>query len=186
MTGLTSETRELDAVTTPRDTTRAAAAAATAVEVAALREGLDGVATKLEEVDRRVDALETAATSGLDATDDGGSAPASTARAETIKPAPDATPTQKSVLSGEVSAVAPRANPDTSTTAEATGTPPTPAVPTPPSIVLMLSDHQFERWFGRDQTTPDAIANHDIEGRERRVDWSLRRNAPGRATARRR
>ena len=176
MTGPTTETSEHDAPPTPRDMTRTAPTPASALEVAGLRERLDGVSTKLHEIDHRVEALEAAADGVVNAAQGSGSEQGTTDTAAAPKAEAATGSMTTDTLAAQGSTRGFQAEAGTVTTPEPADILPARTNLTPSSVVLMLTDGQFERLLGDGRSTPDTVAQHDVGGRERTSNWRLGRN----------
>jgi hypothetical protein len=179
MVGLERHTREERVATAPTSGKTAAPAGATALEVAALRERMDGVSMKLGDVDRRVGVLEASR-------DHEG---ALSSNVEPVKPEPAGEPGDVPAMGTSkdgTRADAPtpsRIQPESfvaASPASVDGTadvhPRVPALASS-SVVLMLTDAQFQRWLGSGATSPTPDTEHKPTDEEGQVDWRLRRNA---------
>jgi hypothetical protein len=179
MVGLEHDTREEQGTPEPAGASDNTPRGATAIEVAGLRERVDGVSAKLDEVDSRVGALE--------ATQRGDVAPGQHDRPE--HPAPSGENSLRGVTrssgdrrDSQASEPCPGRT-DSSTDARPAGvgaaTDMRLPVPTAASssVVLMLSDAQFERWLGSGTSSPPDRAEHEPAKEDGQGDWRLRRSA---------
>jgi hypothetical protein len=176
MIGLERDPREEQLIAAPAAANPVAATPATAVEVAGLRERMDGVTMKLDEVGRRVGALE--------ATQRGDVGASQNDRSDKSAPSGEHSLVGATKFSGDtVGADASERSPVT-TDASIGARPaiigaatdsrlhvPTPATT---SVVVMLSDVQFARLLGGAAWPPTSP---ESDGDDRHPDWRLRRNS---------
>lgn len=149
---------------------------ATALEVAGLRERVDGMSMKLVEVDRRVGVLEAAGDDGsVPSQDDASGKPAaaigpgdlhategSAGARDPVAPKPSRGPLHVTGVSG--------ATLDWRADAHVQG-----PVPAPGPVILMLSDAQFQQWLGRGTPSAGAQGEHEVAEDDRHGDWRLGR-----------
>lgn len=171
--------------TAPAAATVTTSTGATALEVAALRERIDGVSMKLGDVERRVGVLEAA--------------PVDRAAHNYGDPSGAPTPvTEQSDAQGveptEERNDADASGPSLKRSDHSAGTSPAsidgragarPREPRPEStpVVLMLTDGQFQQWLESRALSPMAQAEHEPAAEELNGDWRIGQNA-ARATRR--
>jgi len=179
MVGVERDSRGELAVPTQPGVAPATSVGATALEVAGLRERMDGVSLKLDDVDRRVVVLEGAGDrkdgSGEEAVSEqpgaGGHRDAGAKQASADPVSADGAAHAEAQPASTAAQVLARVGFDAAL-------PSSVPAPTPGSVVLMLTDVQFEKWL--EGINPPPAGGTPAE-RERQGDWRLRRNA-GRAT----
>jgi len=177
MNGPEHDTRREEATAT-RAAAKTPPTGASVLEVAALRERMDGVTMKLGDVDRRVSVLEAARHGDVD----------SSQSEEQVIPA--ATGTQSDVLAIGISEIEkgtdvsdaapsrPKSLGDTRpTVAEGTDASRPPVrVPPSSSVFLMLTDPQFQRWLEGGTVLPPGDGDQTSVGSEREGNRRLRRH----------
>jgi len=181
MVGVESDSRGERAVPTQPGVAPATSAGATALEVAGLRERMDGVSLKLDDVDRRVVVLEAAGDSKGGLGEEAVSEQPGTFGGHREARAKDTSADQVSADGAARSETQPAASPAAQGLASVgfgADLPPSMPAAAPSSVVLMLTDVQFEKWL--EGINPPPAGGTPAE-REWQGDRRLRRNA-GRAT----
>lgn len=171
MVGVEHDTREEQGTPAPAGASGITLRGATAIEVAGLRERMDGVNLKLDAVDRRVGALEAARRDDV--------APMKGNPSEKSVPASEQSDARatgtfaegKRAIPAEASGRRPDSSIETSPAGSGDRIDARLRVPVPAPVILMLSDAQFERWLGSD--VPVSIGPTLAE-EEPHSDWRLR------------
>lgn len=176
MVGVERDSAGGHATTTPDVATAKTSTGATALEVAGLRERMDGVSMKLDEVDRRVGVLEAARDGHLGSSQDDVSGKSASLGGRSHARATGTSADGKSADTTEPSRNRPESPADARPANIEVGADAQPRVPVPAasSLVLMLTDVQFEKWLGGTNPAPTGLAPAEDEGRG---NWRQRRNA---------
>jgi hypothetical protein len=177
MIGSELHTAEGQAITVTRDAEAATPTGSKGLEVAVLRERMDGVTLKLAEIDERVSALEFAERDDV--------APSTDVASEEATPVSEHSHGRATEVRAIRKGIVPPEPSQEQSAPSAAASPATPAAPTPvrsgmpavgsPSIILMLTDGQFDRWLETDPSRPIDLARANLEEENRDGDWRQRK-----------